>query len=82
MSHSAAEHAPSSRRAQAASARSWGNSDAENFNGTLRDEPSDRDVFDILPEAKVLIGRQRKAFSAVRPLGSPGRRLPSAIIRR
>lgn len=40
------------------------------FNGKLRDELLDREVFDHLLEAEVLIGRWRKAYNTVRPHSS------------
>jgi putative transposase len=39
----------------------------ESFNGKLRDELLDREVFDTLLEATVLLGRLRKAYNTVRP---------------
>jgi putative transposase len=49
----------------------------ESFNGKLRDELLDREVFDTLLEAKVLIGRWRKAYNTVRPHSSLGYRPPA-----
>jgi len=48
----------------------------ESFNGKLRDELLDREVFDTLLEAKVLLGRWRKAYNTVRPHSSLGYRPP------
>jgi transposase InsO family protein len=50
----------------------WENGYVESFNGKLRDELLDREVFDTLLEAKVLIGRWRKAYNTVRPHSSLG----------
>jgi len=47
----------------------WQNGYVESFNGELRDELLDREVFDTLLEAKVLIGRWRKAYNTVRSWG-------------
>ena len=44
----------------------WANGYVESFNGKLRDELLDREVFGTLLEAKVLIGRWRKAYNTVR----------------
>jgi len=55
----------------------WGNGYVESFNGKLRDELLDRKVFDTLLEAKVLIGRWRKAYNTVRPHSSLGYRPPA-----
>ena len=55
----------------------WGNGYVESFNGKLRDELLDREVFDTLLEAKVLIGRWRKAYNTVRPHSSLGYRPPA-----
>jgi putative transposase len=38
----------------------------ENFNGKLRDEPLEREAFDTLFEAKVLIERRRRHYNTVR----------------
>jgi putative transposase len=54
----------------------------ESFNGKLRDELLDRDVFDTLLEAKVLIGRWREAYNTVRPHSSLGYRPPAPESRR
>jgi hypothetical protein len=55
----------------------WENGYVESFNGKLRDELLDREVFDTLLEAKVLIGRWRKAYNTVRPHSSLGYRPPA-----
>ena len=55
----------------------WENGYVESFNGKLRDELLDREVFDTLLEAKVLIGRWRKAYNTVRQHSSLGYRPPA-----
>lgn len=55
----------------------WENGYVESFNGKLRDELLDREVFGTLLEAKVLIGRWRKAYNTVRPHSSLGYRPPA-----
>ena len=52
------------------------------FTAKLRDELLDREVFDTLLEAKVLIGRWRKAYNTVRPHSSLGYRPPAPESRR
>ena len=60
----------------------WENGYVESFNGKLRDELLDREVFDTLLEAKVLISRWRKAYNTVRPHSSLGDRPPAPESRR
>ena len=55
----------------------WENGYIESFNGKLRDELLDREVFDTLLEAKVLIERWRRAYNTVRPHSSLGYRPPA-----
>lgn len=55
----------------------WENGYVESFNGKLRDELLDREVFDTLLEAKVLIERWRRAYNTVRPHSSLGYRAPA-----
>jgi transposase InsO family protein len=55
----------------------WENGYCESFNGKLRDELLDREVFDTLPEAKVLIERWRREYNGVRPHSSLGDRPPA-----
>jgi transposase InsO family protein len=45
----------------------WENGYIESFNGKLRDELLDREVFDTLLEAKVLVERWRQMYNTVRP---------------
>ena len=55
----------------------WENGYIESFNGKLRDELLDREVFDTLLEAKVLIERWRRAYNTVRPHSSLGYQPPA-----
>jgi transposase InsO family protein len=55
----------------------WENGYVESFNGRLRDELLDREVFDTLLEAKVLIERWRVEYNTVRPHSSLGYRPPA-----
>jgi putative transposase len=45
----------------------WENGYIESFNGKLRDELLDREIFTILEEARVLIEQWRKEYNQVRP---------------
>ena len=55
----------------------WESGYIESFNGKLTDELLDREVFDTLLEAKVLIGRWRVRYNTVRPHSSLGYRPPA-----
>jgi putative transposase len=55
----------------------WENGYIESFNGKLRDELLNREVFDTLLEAKVLIERWRRVYNTVRPHSSLGYRAPA-----
>lgn len=55
----------------------WENGYVESFNGKLRDELLEREVFDTLLEAKVLIERWRLEYNHVRPHSSLGYRPPA-----
>ena len=55
----------------------WENGYVESFNGKLRDELLEREIFDTLWEAKVLIERWRREYNAVRPHSSLGYRPPA-----
>jgi putative transposase len=46
---------------------SWENGYIESFNGKLRDELLDREIFTTLEEAKVLIDQWRREYNQVRP---------------
>ncbi|MBA2116161.1 IS3 family transposase ISDsp1 [Planctomycetes bacterium FF15] len=60
----------------------WENGYIESFNGKLRDELLDREIFDTLLEAKVLIEQWRVEYNTVRPHSSLGYRppVPEAIL--
>ena len=50
----------------------WENGYIESFNGKLRDELLNGEIFDTLLEAKVLIGRWRKEYNEIRPHSALG----------
>ena len=56
----------------------WENGYIESFNGKLRDELLDREIFTTLTEAKVLIERWRREYNQVRPHSSLGYRPPAS----
>ena len=60
-----------------ASASPWENGYIESFNGKLRDELLNREVFSTLTEAKVLIEEWRREYNGVRPHSSLGYRPPA-----
>jgi putative transposase len=55
----------------------WENGYVESFNGKLRDELLDREIFYSLTEAKVLIEMWRKHYNGIRPHSSLGYRPPA-----
>jgi putative transposase len=55
----------------------WENGYNESFNGKLRDELLDREIFCTLQEAKVLIERWRRHYNTVRPHSALGYRPPT-----
>jgi putative transposase len=55
----------------------WENGYIESFNGKLRDELLNREIFDILLEAKVLTENWRREYNQVRPHSSLGYRAPA-----
>jgi transposase InsO family protein len=55
----------------------WENGYVESFNGKLRDELLDREIFYTLYEAKVLIERWRHEYNTIRPHSSLGYRPPA-----
>ena len=55
----------------------WENGYIESFNGKLADELLEREVFDTLYEAKVLIERWRVHYNTIRPHSSLGYRPPA-----
>ena len=57
----------------------WENGYIESFNGKLRDELLNREVFSTLMEAKVLIEQWRKEYNSIRPHSSLGYRPPAPV---
>jgi putative transposase len=55
----------------------WENGYVESFNGKLRDELLNVEIFDTLLEARVLVERWRQAYNRVRPHSSLGYRPPA-----
>ena len=55
----------------------WENGYVESFNGKLRDELLDREIFYTLTEAKLLIERWRRQYNTVRPHSALGYRPPA-----
>jgi putative transposase len=55
----------------------WENGYIESFNGKLRDELLNREIFTTLTEAKVLIDQWRREYNQVRPHSSLGYRPPA-----
>ena len=55
----------------------WENGYIESFNGKLRDELLNREVFSTLTEAKVLIEQWRQEYNHIRPHSSLGYRPPA-----
>jgi len=55
----------------------WENGYVESFNGKLRDELLNREIFTTLIEARVLIEQWRKEYNQVRPHSSLGYRPPA-----
>ncbi len=55
----------------------WENGYIESFNGKLRDELLDGEIFDTLFEAQVLVERWRRYYNTVRPHSSLGYRPPA-----
>jgi putative transposase len=55
----------------------WENGYIESFNGKLRDELLNREIFTTLTEAKILIEQWRKEYNQVRPHSSLGYRPPA-----
>jgi transposase InsO family protein len=62
----------------------WENGFIESFNGKLRDELLNMELFDTLLEAKVLIERWEIHYNTVRLHSSPGYRppAPAAVLTR
>jgi transposase InsO family protein len=55
----------------------WENGYVESFNGKLRDELLDREIFYTVTEAKTLIERWRREYNTVRPHSALGYRPPA-----
>ena len=55
----------------------WENGYIESFNGKLRDEVLNREAFDTLLEAKVLVERWRREYNHIRPHSSLRYRPPA-----
>jgi len=55
----------------------WENGYIESFNGKLRDELLNREIFTTLLEAKVLIEQWRREYNQVRPHSALGYRPPA-----
>lgn len=55
----------------------WENGYIESFNGKLRDELLNIEIFDTLMEAKVLIDRWRRDYNHIRPHSSLGYKPPA-----
>ena len=55
----------------------WENGYNESFNGKLRDELLNTEIFHTLKEAKVLIERWRQHYNTIRPHSSLGYRPPA-----
>ena len=55
----------------------WENGYIESFNGKLRDELLNLEIFDTVLEAKVLIERWRREYNQIRPHSSLGYRPPA-----
>ena len=55
----------------------WENGYIESFNGKLRDELLNREIFTTLNEAKVLIKQWRKEYNQIRPHSARNNRPPA-----
>ena len=55
----------------------WENGYVESFNGKLRDELPDREVFYALPEVQMLTEQYRQSYNQIRPHSSLGYRPPA-----
>ncbi len=55
----------------------WENGYVESFNGKLRDELLDREIFYTLTEARIVIERWRREYNTVRPHSALGYRPPA-----
>lgn len=57
----------------------WENGYIESFNGKLRDELLNREIFYTLKEAQILIERWRKHYNTIRPHSSLGYKPPAPV---
>jgi len=57
----------------------WENGYVESFNGKLRDELLNREIFDTLWEVKVLVERWRQTYNQIRPHSALGYRPPAPV---
>jgi len=55
----------------------WENGYTESFNGKLRDELLNREIFTTLTEEKILIEQWRREYNQIRPHSSLGYRPPA-----
>jgi len=55
----------------------WENGYNESFNGKLRDELLNREIFYTLKEAQILIERWRQEYNTIRPHSALGYRPPA-----
>ena len=55
----------------------WENGYMESFNEKMRDELLNREVFDTIPEARVMTGRYKKDYNTIRPHSALGYRPPA-----
>ncbi len=55
----------------------WENGYIESFNGKLRDELLDREIFATLEDAKILIEQWRKEYNQIRPHSAKNYRPPA-----
>jgi len=55
----------------------WENGYNESFNGKLRDELLNREIFYTLKEAQILIERWRQEYNTIRPHSALGYRPPT-----
>ena len=59
----------------------WENGYIESFNGKMRDELLNGEIFDTILEARVITERWRKTYNMVRPHSSLGYRPPAPEVR-
>jgi putative transposase len=55
----------------------WENGYIESFNGKMRDELLDREIFTTLEEAKILINQWRREYNQIRPHSAKNYRPPA-----